>query len=248
MIQDLDRTLQKIVIERGKLNKNEIDVAFDQPTSEWSSRLSRPTINCWCYDLRENAKLRNMDMTVSRNEQNRRASLRLPPLRFNLTYLVTAWARKVEDEHQLLWRALGAFAQTPMLTADLCEGALKEQPYDMPLTIGQVSETAANFADLWGVLDNEMRLGFNLQATLALDPERGFEEPLVLERRVGIGQTAVPRSEMLTARDQDLIFGPRNGGEDEDDVLIAFFRDVVDRLGDSRSRRRQSRDQDDHPE
>jgi hypothetical protein len=118
----------------------------------------------------------------------------------------------------------------------------------MPLTIGQVSETAANFADLWGVLDNEMRLGFNLQATLALDPERGFEEPLVLERRVGIGQTAVPRSEMLTARDQDLIFGPRNGGEDEDDVLIAFFRDVVDRLGDSRSRRRQSRDQDDHPE
>ena len=29
---------------------------------EWSARLSRPTLNCWAYDVRENIKLRNFEM------------------------------------------------------------------------------------------------------------------------------------------------------------------------------------------
>jgi|FLYN01.1.fsa_nt_gi hypothetical protein len=210
MIHDLDSTLKKLLIERGKLQRSKIEISFEQPTGEWASHLSVPTINLWCYDVHENVKLRNMEMKVSDN--GRRAMLRLPPLRFDLTYLVTAWAREVEDEHQLLWRALGALSQTKVLSPETCEGALKEQPYEIPITVAQTTELGVNMSDLWSVLDNQMRLGFNVVVTLALDIERGFEAPLVLEKRIGVGQAEYPPDEELSALDRQII---QKAGETE---------------------------------
>jgi hypothetical protein len=53
MLHDLDKTLERIIIADGNLRPNEVDIAFEQPSRDWSSRLSRPTVNCWCFDLRE---------------------------------------------------------------------------------------------------------------------------------------------------------------------------------------------------
>jgi hypothetical protein len=199
MIHDFDKTLEKMLIEHGKLSKNEVDISFELPNADWSSRLSRPTINCWCYDLRENVKLRNMEMNV--NKRDRYAQLRLAPLRYSLTYLVTAWARRIEDEHQLLWRALGALARFTVLSPEQCEGTVREQPYDIPIMVGQVGETTGNIIDLWSVLESEMRLAFTVVVTLALDLERGFDAPLVFETRIGVGQSERPLDEEMTALD-----------------------------------------------
>ena len=62
MLHDLDKTLENMLVEHGKLDRNEIDLSFEQPNGEWSAQINRPTINCWCFDLRENTKLRNMDI------------------------------------------------------------------------------------------------------------------------------------------------------------------------------------------
>jgi hypothetical protein len=203
MIHDVDKTLEKLIYERGNLDKNEIDVSFELPNGDWVSRLARPTINCWCYDLRENVKLRNMEINVNRME--RYAQMRLAPMRFNLTYLVTAWARKIEDEHQLLWRVLGALARTSVWEPGLCEGMLREQPYDIPVAVGQIGDTTGNITDLWSVLESEMRLGFTVVLTLALDVERAIEAPLVFEAEVGVGQADEPPKKVLTALDRKLI-------------------------------------------
>lgn len=200
MIQDLDKTIEKLLYDRGKLNRNEIDVSFEQPTGEWSARINRPTINCWCFDLRENVKLRTMDMNVT-NQSNGSARLSLRPMRFDLMYLITAWARRIEDEHQLLWRALGGMVQVPRLSPDECEGVMREQPYDIPLTVANVTDRQPSMTDIWSVLDNQMRLGFNLVVTVALDSGRGFDTPLVLERLITVGQSEEPEQRELTAAD-----------------------------------------------
>ena len=51
MLQDLDKTIEKIIVQYGNLSGSDIDISFEQPTREWSSRLSRPAINCFCYDM-----------------------------------------------------------------------------------------------------------------------------------------------------------------------------------------------------
>lgn len=203
MLHFLDQTLERLLTERGNLERSAIDIAFDLPGAEWSSRLARPTINCWCYDLRENVKMRNMDMQITKGD--RRAIMKLPPRRVDFTYLVTAWARKPEDEHLLLWRALYALSKSTVLLPEECEGDLKYQPYEIPITVAQPGETGVNLSDLWSVLQNDMHLGFNVLVTLALDTEREFDAPLVLEARIGIGQADEPPSQTMTALDRELI-------------------------------------------
>ena len=213
MIHDLDETIRRILIEKGRLDASEIDISFDQPNGEWSAGLSRPTINCWLYDVRENLDLRSMEWETTR--ANGQGKLRLPPLRVDLSYLVTAWTRKVEDEHQLLWRALGALAQARTLNPDDCEGALRDQPYDIPTQVAQATEVVPNPTDLWSVLDNEMRAGFRFAVTLALDAERGFDAPLVFEKKLVVGQTTDAPGEDMAVLDVELWQrADRSGGQE----------------------------------
>jgi len=58
--------------------------------------------------------------------------------------------------------------------------------------------------DLWSVLENQMRLGFTVTATLELDTEIGFEAPLVLEGIFRVGQTASAPDEELSAIDVEI--------------------------------------------
>lgn len=203
MIHELDETIRQILIDRGKLNGNEIDIEFDQPTGEWSATLSRPTINCWLYDIRENTELRaNMQLrTVRENGKAKRVS---PALRFDLSYLVTAWTRKVDDEHRLLWRALGAMASIRVLDPEECIGSLCNQPFKIPIKVAQGTAAVSTLAELWGVLDNQMRAGFNFVATLAFDPDRGFESELVLAKRFIVGQSGKPESGEITSSVDEL--------------------------------------------
>lgn len=196
MLHDLDRTIEKLLYDEGKLNKGEIDVSFEQPNSEWSARLSRPTINCWCFDLRENLKLRGTDRYVQRN--GNMAETRFPVKRIDLSYLVTSWARKIEDEHQLLWRALAVLKRFPKLIQSDGVGELRHARYEIPMQVADMSNIQANLMDLWSVLDNQMRLGFVVVATVELDTELAFEGPLVLEPIIRIGQSEDPQRRELT--------------------------------------------------
>lgn len=215
MLSDFDKTLENLLIAEGNLNKGEIDVAFDPPTGEWSSRLSRPTLNCWCFDMRENIKLRIPDRTVSSN--GGAARIGIPVRRMDLTYLITAWARKVEDEHQLLWRALGAMKRFTALEPEQCEGALRYQEHNVPLTVADMSTLQTNLVDLWSVLENQMRLGFVLVATIELDTRFGFDVPLVLESTIRVGQSDEPETWQMSGRPDEIKIKPESGKPDDEE-------------------------------
>jgi hypothetical protein len=195
VLQDLNKTIEKLLIKRGNLAPSQIDISFEQPNGQWSARLSRPTISCWCFDLRENLKLRSTSLNTTRNgDQGVRS---LPARRMDLAYLVTAWAGKIEDEQQLLWRALAALKPVSSLSPNECEGMMRYQTHDVPLLVADTSNTSINLVDLWGVLDNQMRLGFTLIATIELDLELSIEAPLVLEATIRVGSSDDPTQRTL---------------------------------------------------
>ena len=213
MLSDFDKTLENLLFSEGNLNRRDIDIAFDPPTGEWSARLNKPTLNCWCFDLRENLKLRIPDHTVARNGDS--ARIALPVRRMDVTYLVTAWARKMEDEHQLLWRALGALKRFSALEPDQCEGALRYQEHSIPLIVADMSAIQTNLVDLWSVLENQMRLGFTLMATVELDTRFGFDVPLVLEGTIRVGQVEHPdEDQSFIAEPDEIKIKPQSGKTD----------------------------------
>src|SRR5690606_28496403 len=117
MLDDLDKTLESVLRNHGGIG-SDIEIAFDQPNREWASRLSRPTLNLFTFDIRENQKLRQVDREINRNGSS--AKITIPPRRIDAAYLVTAWTRKIEDEHRLLWRALSTMKRFMYLAPEAC--------------------------------------------------------------------------------------------------------------------------------
>lgn len=214
MLQDFDKTLENLLIREGKINKNEIDINFDTPNGEWSASLNRPTLNLWAFDMRENVKLRTMQSAT--RTANGRGIREFPERRINITYLVTAWARKIEDEHQLIWRALAVMKRFAKLNPSITEGLVRYQTREIPLTVADMSEAEVNITDLWSVLDNQMKLGFLVTATLELDLSLSLEAPLVLEGRFTVGQSENPETKRLDAPDPEFIIAAKKPeGEEE---------------------------------
>lgn len=171
MIADLDETIRQLLIRDIPIKHGEIDVAFDQPKREWSARLSKPTINLYLYDMRENHLLRQNQMERMRHT-GRMVTEQRSPVRLECTYMMTAWAAEPEDEHRLMSRALQALFRHPYISADVLHGKLKRQRYKIPAQLAR-HDKLTNPAELWSALDNELRPTISFIVTLALNP---FEE------------------------------------------------------------------------
>lgn len=183
MIKSLDQTIKRILLEKGRFNSADVDIRFDQPTRDWAAGLTRPAINCYLYDIRENRDLRSREWIVDQQPDGR-AKKKLSPLRVDMSYLITAWTNEVEDEHAVLWRVLVALSSVPIMPEAMLEGKLVEQPFPIPAQTGQVSAAMPNLSDLWSVMENELKPAIHYIVTLAVDREYAFDHPLVLTKRV----------------------------------------------------------------
>jgi hypothetical protein len=166
-----------------------VDIAFDQPKRDWSARLSRPTLNLFLYDLRENAKLRSTHPVWETVREPGGAMVqKRRPVRVDLRYLVTAWTAEAEDEHRLLTRALMSLFRFPHLPEELLPESLRGQPVPIPLQVAQ-AENQPNTSDVWSALENTLRAAIVLQVTLALDPNVALPAgPPVRTRELRFGQ------------------------------------------------------------
>jgi hypothetical protein len=205
MINDLDEALRQLLIREIPIKNGEVDVKFDQPRREWSSRLSRPALNLFLYDVRENIKLRQGQPTweVERNKEG--VIQRRKPVRVDLYYLVTVWAADPEDEHRLLARTLMALFRHPHLPADLLPEGLQGQPVPIPVVVAQ-REELQNPADVWSALDNELRPAIVCLVTLALDPYQPLVSTLVRTRELRIGPSPLPPSQQLEKQAVELFW------------------------------------------
>ena len=176
MFDDLDETLRQLLMrEVTPVQLGEVDVSFDAPDREWSGRLSRPTINCFLYDVRENEDFREVAWDVSRDVARGEVTRRQLPIRINTTYNVTVWARSPENEHYLLWSVLHALARFRTVPDELVQGALKDQLFPMMSRVARPEQTRTSAADLWQALDNRIRPSLTFVVTLTLDPDRALE-------------------------------------------------------------------------
>ena len=188
MIHDVDEVLRKLLIEEmGLKTGNDVDIVFNQPKREWASRLSKPTINLFLFDLHENLALRTAETFNAIPQPDGTSEIRRNPVRMDLRYLLTAWVKEPEDEHLLLSSALMALLRYPFLPKHLLSDVFNNQPAPIPLVVGTYTDKKGpedKFSELWGVLDNELRPGVLVTITLALDPYKPVIAKQVLTREL----------------------------------------------------------------
>ncbi len=200
MIADLDETIRKTLQAELPIKNGEVEVAFDQPKREWSARLSRPAVNFFLYDVRENPVLRQhqWEQAVNGGLADDRFHLKRSPFRVDCHYMLTVWASDPQDEHRLLSRCLLALFRLPVLPEKYLVGGLKNQPFEIPTHLAS-HDKFPNPAEVWSALDNEMRPSISYIITLALDPWTEVSGPLVRTLTLRSGQSLAPTPSMRLA-------------------------------------------------
>jgi hypothetical protein len=228
MIADLDETLRQLLIAEMPIKNGEINVEFDQPTREWSAKLTRPTLDFFLYDVRENQVLRQhqWQQVDKGNGHDYLTSMKRTPYRLDCFYMITSWAAEPEDEHRLLTRCLLALFRFPTLPEERLVATLQNPVFEIQARLAR-HDTLTNPAEVWSALDNELRPSVSYVITLALDPWAEVTGPIVRTLTLRSGQSvSLPRQRQLVtgAAFENSFIGGRvfKGKEPQDGIQVAI--------------------------
>jgi hypothetical protein len=194
MINDLDETLKQLMLSKAGFDQSQVSISFDAPNREWASHQSKPVVNFYLYDIKENHELRGTDWAVTRDNKGI-ATKKKAPLRLDLSYAVTVWTKEIEDEHSLISRILITLMRYPVLPPDICAGALKDSEYPIHVSTAQPDESLKNITDFWNAMGNNLKPMLNYIVTLPVDLDIAFTAPLVSTRKLEFHQTGEAETE-----------------------------------------------------
>lgn len=169
MFQQLDEGLEALLRSELRLDKPDLDIAFDAPNDTWGASITKPTLNLFLWDIRRSTDKHQAGRQLI--ERNGVRQWRMRPPRVELRYLLTAWTSRVRDEHELLGRSLAAILANPKLPEEHTNGlSVGGEP-----VVIQVAKTTQELSDVWSALSGKLRPALDLTITIAVDPAAGTE-------------------------------------------------------------------------
>jgi hypothetical protein len=172
MIHEVDEALRRMVREEGLTGSQDVEVVFDAPTKDWAARRNAPTVNLYLYDIREDLRRRSRGMINSYDSTGMVADRHLPPRHIKLSYLITAWTQRPEDEHRLLSSLLGCFLGYEAIPTTLLSGPLAELGLPVPVTVALPPPEDRSFADVWTALGGELKPSLDVVVSAPMDTGR----------------------------------------------------------------------------
>ena len=194
MIDDLDETLKQLLIQKVPIDPSAIEITFDRPTSEWAEKAESglPVINCFLYDILENLEFRDPEPYIpSMNIEDRTGNLTRDPVRMDLTYEITVWAKEKLDEHRVLGRMMKALVNYPLLPEEVLQGEMRNQPRPIRAWFALPQDTPTTW-DFWGGNEWRLKAGFSYRLTVAVEPT-----PLIVKDFVKEGGGVIKEPELL---------------------------------------------------
>jgi hypothetical protein len=203
MIQEVDEALRGLV-RREALNGSDVEVLFEAPTRDWAARRNAPTVDVYLYDIREDLGRRERGRLNEYDGDGHVIARHLPPRYFVLSYLLTAWTQRPEDEHRLLSALLACFLRHEKLPGDLLQGSLEELGLPLPVTVAMPPSEDRSLADVWSALGGELKPSLDVRVTVPVPSGQRVEAgPLVREEpRVGLTRMDTAAEEVLAAGGQ----------------------------------------------
>lgn len=184
MIHEADAAIRAL-IRRDAVSNGDVEVTFEAPTTEWAAKRSAPTVDVYLFDIREDVARRRMEPEPVHDDDGTVVGRRRPPRRYRLSYLVTAWTQRPEDEHRLLSSVLHAFLPHEEFPRDLLEGALADQDQAIYTTIGLPPPAERSIGEIWSAMGGELKpsLELVLSAPFVLDELREAGPPVTEQPR-----------------------------------------------------------------
>ncbi|MEU8958992.1 DUF4255 domain-containing protein [Streptomyces sp. NPDC048518] len=173
MIHEVDEALRGLL--RGALPEGTGEVVFEAPTRDWAARRNAPTLNSYLYDIREDVARRERGAYAERGPDGTVLRRRQPPRWFRLSYLLTAWTNRPEDEHRLLSAALGTLLAHELLPPENLPDALAALRATLPLTVAVPPPESRSIADIWSALGGELKPSLDVVITVPFPVSPTYE-------------------------------------------------------------------------
>ncbi|MFF4243631.1 DUF4255 domain-containing protein [Streptomyces sp. NPDC001822] len=164
MIHEVDDILKGLLV-RGAFAGSDVEISFDAPTRDWAARRNAPTIDAYLYDIREDTNRRQRGKVSVRDEQGIVLGQHQPPRWFRLSYLVTAWTKRTQDEHRMLSAVLHTLLPKEILPPEDLTGTLAGLGLSVPLTVAGLYTEARSLADIWSALGGELKPSLDVVIT-----------------------------------------------------------------------------------
>ena len=189
IIDDVNSTLVNLIMAEFASNPP-FDVSFAQPDTDFNPiSNTRPTVNLYLYDIKENLELRsNEPITEKRADGTVRE--RRPPVRIKLSYLITAWSPAAHDnqgtrtreEHIALSNILMALVKYRKIPDNFLVGDLIGQQPPMPTAV-VLPDGLKNPGEFWGTFEGRpVRPAIEYCITFSLDYHETIEGKMVFAK------------------------------------------------------------------
>jgi hypothetical protein len=164
MIHLLDATMEQYLRAEVPLD-DRVDIAYNAPDDEWSSRLTRPTVNLFVWDIRRNVTEAHGGIDLVERENERFHRPVLP--RIDFRYLITTWTNEVRDEHELLGALLVTALRVPTIPLEYLQGGLAEV---MPLPRINVARfDGAESSEFWSSVGGKLKAALDVVVSASVD-------------------------------------------------------------------------------
>ncbi|WP_405111779.1 DUF4255 domain-containing protein [Micromonospora sp. NBC_01405] len=174
MIHEVDDALRRLVRDEA-LPGSGVDIVLEAPTKEWAARRNAPTVNVYLYDIREDLRRRSRGLVNEYDERGQVARRVAPPRYIKLSYLVTAWTQRPEDEHRLLSSLLLCFLRLDALPPAVLTGSVAAIGMPVPMTVALPPPEDRAFADVWTALGGELKPSLDVVISTPVDSGRVVE-------------------------------------------------------------------------
>lgn len=170
MFQDLDLTIRKLLEDvNTQPSLAGVDITFSPPDGVFT--FNQKTLDVFLYGVHENRILR--DPVPILELVGGIVTRRVPPLRVNCDYLVTAWSKQpgaagVQEEHLILAAAMIKLSQFTTMPVAYLQNSMVGQPFPVPVSVAQSAE-GKSLGEFWSALGQSPRSSFHLMITIAMD-------------------------------------------------------------------------------
>ncbi|MEV6228580.1 DUF4255 domain-containing protein [Saccharopolyspora shandongensis] len=180
MIHEVDEGL-RLLLADGGVPGSGVELAFDPPTTDWAAKRNSPTVSVFLYDIREEPDLRRTGAFEQYDDDGKLIGWQRPPHWFQLSYLVTAWTNRPQDEHRLLSDVLRCLVRHDALASQWLTGTLAELGLTVSFDAGGTMAEGRSASDVWSALGGQLKPSINLRVTAPLAGERIPAGPPVTE-------------------------------------------------------------------
>ena len=174
LIPAVEDGIDKLLRATLPLPTEQGDISFEAPSSTWSASVNRVTINAYLFGIARSSQPPRVQENRPGPDGTVQRRFALPMIQ--LSFLISAWAGSVRDEHTLLGDVLTRFLAHPVIPAEHLAIPLESS---VQLALG--SDDSVRPRDVWSGIGGSLKASFVLQVTVAADAYPWQTAPTAVE-------------------------------------------------------------------